>query len=133
MKAHLTDPLKKEKVELNFLIHDDPKEFKKSLNHKVFYKWGNTEKYPATGYSKPGDPARERYELFIGGWLYYFDTEVRNREVDHAVYFEWDNPKGTITIWISPTSGKDGSVVYDSLPPPALGDPPKPKGPPPPY
>jgi hypothetical protein len=106
---------------------------------------------------------RQRYEDLVGGFLQYYDREVRNGMTDHSIYFHWGNwhdKKHCVVIFIDepplkfpvkrPLSvyGKTGSYFerqdYNSAPyyggtieidPPTvrLSDPPKPPPPPPPY
>ncbi len=30
------------------------------------------------------------YEIFIGGWVHFYDSQVQHGDSDHAVYFDWD-------------------------------------------
>lgn len=73
---------------------------------------------------------RDRYEWFVAGFLYYYDTELRNNAVDHQIYFEWSTNK--VTIHMSPPPLQ---ALHDKLSSSANGgttDPPKPPQPPPP-
>jgi len=77
--------------------------------------------------------AQNRYEMFCGGWLQFFDVEIRKRETDHSIYFEWKDTE--VTIYISQSSPGSGNrtniFLYVSAP--GSGDPPPPTKPPPPY
>ena len=35
--------------------------------------------------------SRRDYMIFCGGWLQFYDTEVRKGKTDHAMHFEWNN------------------------------------------
>jgi hypothetical protein len=75
------------------------------LKEKGFGVWGefkNIDKH----YTKPR--ARARYELFIGGYLYYFDKHVKESgSVDRTLYFDWGkiNNKAVLTIFLKPFYG----------------------------
>lgn len=49
---------------------------------------------------------QERYEMFCGGYLLFYDEVVRNKVVDHTIHFKWSLEKGTgkysVTIYLSP-------------------------------
>ena len=52
-------------------------------------------------------PDRQRdYELFCGGYIFYYDSITRNKATDHKIYFEWSqqNSSGPIyvAIYLSP-------------------------------
>jgi hypothetical protein len=74
------------------------------------------------------------FEIFIGGWVHFYDEEVRHGETDHAIYFDWDltENKESVTIYILQTKPISGWNVYVKVNPPSLQDPPPPKNPPPP-
>src|SRR5580693_5677062 len=40
------------------------------------------------------------YEIFIGGWLHFYDLEVQNGYSDHAVYFDWDIEGYSVTVYL---------------------------------
>ena len=72
------------------------------------------------------------YEIFIGGWVHFYDEEVRHGETDHALYFDWDVEKESVTVYILQTKSISSWNVYVKVNPPASQDPPPPKTPPPP-
>jgi hypothetical protein len=74
------------------------------------------------------------YEIFIGGWVHFYDEKVRHGETDHAIYFDW-NPDPlikSVTVHILQTKPNIGWNVYVKVNPPGSQDPPPPKSPPPP-
>lgn len=71
------------------------------------------------------------YEIFIGGWVYFYDSEVRHGETDHAIYFEWDRLKKNVTIYLYQTKPIFDWNVYVRVNPPTSQDPTLPKSPPP--
>jgi hypothetical protein len=74
------------------------------------------------------------YEIFIGGWLHFYDSEVQCGRSDHAVYFDWNLGNHSVTVYIlqlKPEFAKRWNVYVD-INPPGVADPPTPKGPPPP-
>lgn len=92
---------------------------------------------------------RLKYENFIGGYLCFYDTILRNQSVDHGVRFDWKHVKDDtykVTILLDPPaapkispniplSNKLKSHAAASLPAEDEGfsvDPPKPPPPPPP-
>ncbi len=70
------------------------------------------------------------YEIFIGGWVHFYDEVIHRGETDHALYFEWNKPKETVTVYILQTKKISDWNVY--VTPPGSLDPPPPKNPPPP-
>lgn len=75
------------------------------------------------------------YEVFAGGWVHFYDTEVRHGELDHAIYFEWGQDhkekKNSVTIYIYQTKPNINWNVYVRVNPPTSQDPPPVKSPPP--
>jgi|SoiMethySBSTD1v2_1073268.scaffolds.fasta_scaffold07471_4 hypothetical protein len=76
------------------------------------------------------EKAQRDYELFCGGWLQYYDMEIRREETDHIMHLEWKDKGKEVTIWISPAA-KNGSVPYLRYLTVST-DPPSPPPPPPP-
>ena len=111
----------------SFIIYKD----KASLNRAIKNGYNAWVKYPLP-YPYAED-AQNRYEMFCGGWLQFFDVEIRKRETDHSIYFEWKDTE--VTIYISQSSPGSGNrtniFLYVSAP--GSGDPPPPTKPPPPY
>jgi hypothetical protein len=73
------------------------------------------------------------YEIYIGGWLHFYDSEVQCGDSDHAVYFHWDYKCRCVTVYISQLSkDKRWNVnVNVNVNPPGSSDPTKPTIPPP--
>jgi len=52
--------------------------------------------------------AKTRYEIFVGGYLYYFDKHVKESEfLDRTLYFDWGviNKERPLTIFLKPFFG----------------------------
>lgn len=90
---------------------------------------------------------QKKYETFCGGYLWYYDSIIRNDSVDHGIKFNWKHVKDdtySVTILMDPpaapkispnipVSKKLKTHVAASLPDESLNvDPPKPPPPPPP-
>jgi hypothetical protein len=96
---------------------------------------------------------RKHYEIFVGGYLYYYDERIRSGAIDHTIYFKWKEfSKGATQHWVrifmspKPLRKKDGQIVTNRLIGKVNGksaladppnnedavDPPKPPAPPPP-
>ena len=99
-----------------------------------------------------------RYESFCSGFLYYYDTVLRNGMINHILYCKWDKVEknDVLTVYLDPkpdryplTKAKELEKLKDELnaelensiykdgwnPPNVSGfvsDPPSPTGPPPP-
>lgn len=72
---------------------------------------------------------KERYEWFCAGFLYYYDTILRNEAVDHTIYFKWELAK--VTIYMDPPPAHAIAQNYAGTVT-TTTDPPKPPAPPPP-
>jgi hypothetical protein len=70
------------------------------------------------------------YEIFIGGWVHFYDEVIHRGETDHALYFDWNKPEESVTVYILQTKKISNWNVY--VRPPSSQDPPPPKNPPPP-
>jgi hypothetical protein len=84
-----------------------------------FSKKYGTEKYP-----RP-----HPYEIYVGGWVNFFDEEVRGGDSDHAVYFQWHLIERAVTVYILQTkivTGWNVNVNVNITNPPASTDPPPP-------
>ncbi|HEV8284479.1 MAG TPA: hypothetical protein VGQ09_09220 [Chitinophagaceae bacterium] len=156
LKEHLPKPDSKNPEEVNeineeikkcYTVYDDHTQLKQAIQDTQTYNVWVRRKF-----KKNLEPeARERYENFVSGYLYYYDTEVRNNWIDHTIYFEWE--KNKVTIYISPPainknnykpfiqeSMSSSPFLYEESmeSPPAddesgaTSDPPPPTGPPPP-
>ena len=46
------------------------------------------------------------YEIFCGGWLTFYEKEIRS--IDHTIFFSWDldGERGEVIIYISPRPEK---------------------------
>ncbi|HTB24300.1 MAG TPA: hypothetical protein VK711_02975 [Puia sp.] len=71
------------------------------------------------------------YEIFVGGWIHFYDEEVRHGETDHAIYFDWKREERSVTIYILQAKPISRWNVYVKVNPPGSQDPPPPKSPPP--
>jgi hypothetical protein len=67
------------------------------VNHEFSFPFGKEENYKAF---------QKRYEIFVGGYLYFYDERVRSGVIDHVLYFRWSPYKRTgkfsVTIFLSP-------------------------------
>jgi hypothetical protein len=50
------------------------------------------------------DELKSRYETFFSGFLYYYDTELRNGMSDHTIWCDWKNKnnKDWVTVYLHP-------------------------------
>jgi hypothetical protein len=74
------------------------------------------------------------YEIFIGGWLEFYDSEVMSGDSDHGVYFKWDCKCKCVTVYITqmkPSKRWNVNMNINITNPPGTQDPPPPKNPPP--
>ena len=106
------------------------------------------------------DDIKSQYESFFSGFLYYYDTELRNGLIDHTLLCHWDSKGGkdSVTVFIDPAPVRQLAIsdkakaktvlaaameqnekISDAMknwPPPSVSslqsDPPSPTGPPPP-
>jgi len=104
---------------VTFDLHSPPKGKGKNrssalipLKKIMLHKWVHY-KFPNRGLLITNE-AKERYEVFCGGFLLFYDDIVRNAVVDHTIYLKWEeksnavhkNPKGifysSVTIYIDP-------------------------------
>jgi hypothetical protein len=105
--------------------------------HSWHYLEGLPEEYFDTKYSEKKGfyPIPHPYEIYIGGWIQFFDEEVRGGDTDHAVYFKWDKPKKAVNVYILQTRPLKGINVHVNVnitksptstdpPPPKTGQPP---------
>jgi len=74
--------------------------------------------------------ARERYEWFVAGFIYFYDAEIRNNTVDHSLYFDWTTDKKKVKILIKPPAKKNPKLKNSTTG--GTTDPPTPPPPPPP-
>jgi hypothetical protein len=88
----------------------------------------------AKSYISQSYPRPHPYEIYIGGWIQFFDEQVRCGDTDHAVYFDWEITNRAVTIYIlqtKPLHGWNVNVNINITNPPTSTDPPPPKpGPP---
>jgi hypothetical protein len=70
------------------------------------------------------------YEIFVGGWLHFFDTQVQNGYSDYALYFDWDFECKSVTGYILQLMHQDKqlniNVNVNITNPPGSQDPPPP-------
>jgi hypothetical protein len=83
------------------------------------------------GYSPNAKYVPHPYEVFTGGWVHFWDNEVRHGETDHAIYFDWDSKKMNVTVHLFQTKAILNWNVYVKVNPPTSQDPPPVKSPPP--
>jgi hypothetical protein len=66
-------------------------------HHEFVFPFGKEESYNAF---------QKRYEIFCGGYLFFYDYHVRSGVIDHVLYFRWSpykrTGKFTVTIYLSP-------------------------------
>jgi hypothetical protein len=66
-------------------------------HHEFSFPFGKEENYNAF---------QKRYEIFCGGYLFFYDNQVRSGVIDHVLYFRWSpykrTGKFTVTIYLSP-------------------------------
>lgn len=69
----------------------------KWVEHEFSFPFGKEEKYATF---------QKRYEIFVGGYLFFYDNEVRSGVIDHVLYFRWSPFKRTgkfsVTIYLTP-------------------------------
>jgi hypothetical protein len=134
-------------IDNNFRIYGDESEFKAIyLNDHATYKdtfhfhrWGCVIEIPPSYDPKMLKTSAysllQPYELFIGGWIDFWDTEVRQDGTDHAVYFklhEIGEDRYTVITYILQTKSPVHLNVYVNVAnPPTSTDPPPTKGKPP--
>jgi hypothetical protein len=122
--------LEKREFEAKYL--DDKATFR---DRDVFHRWdyeielteNYTQKIPAGSIFNP-------HESFGGGWIEFWDREVRHGHIDHALHFKL-NTRGTekyATAFILQTRAHVGWNFYLNIAsPPTSTDPPPPPGKPP--
>jgi|GEM_PF-1928544 hypothetical protein len=83
-------------------------------------------------------PKPHPFEIYYGGWVHFFDEEVRRGDSDHALYLKWDNREKemSLTVYILQLrpfvrGNYDVRSDVNITNPPTSSDPPTPKGPPP--
>jgi len=97
--------------------------------------------YKAGRYGKQADnvvpyPKPHPFEIYYGGWVHFYDEEVRQGDSDHALYLKWDRGDMSLTVYILQLRpivrwNPDVRVNVHITNPPTSSDPPAPKGPPP--
>jgi len=108
----------------------------------VFHRWGYVIEIPESydpdklkSLKSPNYSLLQPYELFFGGWIDFWDTEVRQDGTDHAVYFRLiEHAKGRYTVitYITQTKSPVHLNVYVNVAnPPTSTDPPPTTGKPP--
>ncbi|MGB8193691.1 MAG: hypothetical protein WCF67_17295 [Chitinophagaceae bacterium] len=130
-----------------------PDDFKK--NRKEFDVWADYTFDAFFEKEEQYEKFKERYEIFCGGFLYFYDEKNRSGLVDHAIYFEWskfqratvDTAEYRVAILMNPkpimaknkvsVPSKGGKLLKEisltsSTTEDGAVDPPKPPPPPPP-
>ena len=138
-----------EKIEIKeacFKIYESYEVFMKDyfykegeLNDHRFHKWVThkclPEAYFDEKYKRDLDVEPHPYEIYIGSWLHFYDSEVLNGYSDHAIYFEWNHGRKSVTVYIlqlmPPDKRLNINVNVNITNPPGSQDPPKPPTPPP--
>lgn len=61
---------------------------------------------------------QQRYEMFVGGYLYFYDERTRSGAIDTILYFKWSPFQKsfgeytvTIYIWPAPLKKRNGKVL----------------------
>jgi hypothetical protein len=111
-------------------LNEYAKDYKKvETNPKREWEYAKAKTYISESYPRP-----HPYEIYIGGWIQFFDEQVRCGDTEHAVYFEWEIANRAVTIYIlqtKPLHGWNVNVNINITNPPTSTDPPPPKpGPP---
>ena len=73
------------------------------LDHKYFdpqYFNKKNENLRKTSPIKADQVIPHTYEIFVGGWLHFFDTQVQNGYSNYALYFDWDFDCKSVTGYI---------------------------------
>jgi hypothetical protein len=76
--------------------HRDPK----IGNNEYFHYWHTRAPVPDEYFGSAYFEKRTAYETYVGGWVQFFDEQVRGGDTDHAVYFDWDRGRGSVIIYI---------------------------------
>jgi hypothetical protein len=133
-------------IENCFNIYDTLDVFKRDyfyregeLNDNRFRKWVThkclPEAYFQEKYRINPDIEPHPYEIYIGGWLNFYDSEVQNGNSDHAVYFDWNYGRKSVTVYIlqliPPEKRWNINVNVNIVNPPGSQDPKPPTNPPP--
>jgi hypothetical protein len=99
-----------------------------------FHKWGY--EVEVSKNHNPDQTELNTYELYAGGWIDFWDTEVRQDGTDHALYFQFRDcgEKKYMTAYILQLKPNVALNVYVNIAnPPTSTDPPPPKSGKPPY
>jgi hypothetical protein len=79
------------------------------VTHQFEYDFGNNDSY---------EKFQKRYELFCGGYLFYYDKHTRSNAVDHVLHFRWKpfNKKNiyTVTLYLWPEPDRTKSLTQDT-------------------
>lgn len=105
----------------------------------VFHRWGCAIELPGSYDPKKLKDSNYKllhpYELYFGGWIDFWDTEVRQDGTDHAVYFKMNEhikDRYTLITYITQTKSNVRLNVYVNVAnPPTSTDPPPTTGKPP--
>jgi hypothetical protein len=93
------------KKEMSYYVEIDSPSSQLDLEKKDFGVWAQFENLEKHYKNRQ---AQIRYELFVGGFLYYFEKHVKESgNVDRTIYFDWGkiNKKAALTIFLKPFYG----------------------------
>lgn len=82
------------------------------------------EVYGAKPYPRP-----HPFEIYCGGWVDFFDEQVRRGDTDHALYFDWHCKERAVSVYklqTKPVTSTNISVNVNVTNPPTSSDPPPP-------
>jgi hypothetical protein len=102
-------------------------EYATYLDTDKFHKWGYEVELPPL--FDPKLTPLHNYEIYAGGWIDFWDTEVRQNSTDHALVFKIRNCDGKryMDAYIKQLKKFDKSNVYLNVAnPPRSTDPPPP-------
>jgi len=102
--------------------------------------WPDSNLWFSIEFDKPlNGNQRHKYEDFCSGFLTYYDYIIKKNEVDHKLYFDWDNKIKIVRVYIDPAPKKyeveieePESTTYELTAAATVSDPPTPPAPPPP-
>jgi hypothetical protein len=134
----LYDEITFDKQTKNFIVYGTPV---KGVRPKVDFEEWVSYPFPNT-FTIAGEYEvfKDRYQMFCGGWLQFYDLEIGNGKIDHHLLFDWSDKSDPsaeymVKIFISPPPKMKPYNVYVHIVPPAASaatDPPPPPPPPPP-
>jgi hypothetical protein len=93
-----------------FKDYSSEKHIKKAFEH-LSHQWAHHKFRFSFKSEKEYIKFQKRYQLFCGGYLYYYDEKVRNGSTDHAIHFKWsefceDSNDYLVAIYLTPAPAK---------------------------